>query len=60
MWIVHYALMTYTRPSGAPILLGITHPDVIYQDTADYDDGGEVSRKTKSQNGQRTSQKIHI
>ena len=48
MWIVHYALMTYTRPSGAPILLGITHPDVIYQATADDNDDVEGSRKSKS------------
>ena len=57
MWIVHYALMTYSRPSVAPILLGITHPDVIYQAKADDDDDGE---KYRSQNVQRTFQKIHI
>ena len=44
MWIVHYALMTYSRPSVAPILLGITHPDVIYQAKADDDDDGEGSK----------------
>ena len=52
--MLHSVLMTFSRPSVAAILLlllGITHPDVIYQASA-ADEDREGSRKTRYGNGQ--------